>query len=130
MNTIFTLPNDNLTFTIEDATTPVSFDMAQEAAQLSMEVNESQDNIIFSIDGKDTPINLHLGERSETLTIELTEGGGGSGTRDYRELIHKPTLNGRIIVGDRDSEYYGIDTHEEINNMKVLEIWNSIIAGG
>lgn len=37
----------------------------------------------------------------------LLEGGvnaGGSGTSDYRNLIHKPIVNGETLVGEMDSE--------------------------
>lgn len=29
---------------------------------------------------------------------------GGSGTADYRELENKPLINGRTLIGDKDSE--------------------------
>lgn len=30
--------------------------------------------------------------------------GGGGGTTDYRDLENKPLINGRTLVGDKDSE--------------------------
>ena len=30
--------------------------------------------------------------------------GGGGGTTDYRDLENKPLINGRTLIGDKDSE--------------------------
>ena len=30
--------------------------------------------------------------------------GGGGGTTDYRDLENKPRINGRTLIGDKDSE--------------------------
>lgn len=30
--------------------------------------------------------------------------GGGSGTNDYRELNHKPKINGTTLTGDKSSD--------------------------
>ena len=35
-------------------------------------------------------------------------GGGGGGTADYEALINKPQINGHALIGDKDSEDYGI----------------------
>lgn len=38
--------------------------------------------------------------------IETSDGGGG--VTDYEELQNKPSLNGKILSGDKSNEYYGI----------------------
>ena len=35
-------------------------------------------------------------------------GGGGGGTSDFNALVNKPVFNGKTIMGDHDSEYYGV----------------------
>lgn len=35
-------------------------------------------------------------------------GGGGGGTADYEALINKPKLNDKALIGDKQSEEYGI----------------------
>ena len=35
-------------------------------------------------------------------------GGGGGGTADYEALVNKPQINGHALIGNKDSEYYGI----------------------
>lgn len=39
--------------------------------------------------------------------IEVLDGGGG-GTRDYEVLVHKPSINGVVIVGDMTFESLGL----------------------
>ena len=41
--------------------------------------------------------------RSAGVDIEKDCSGGG-GTKDYRDLENKPLINGRTLVGDKDSE--------------------------
>lgn len=36
--------------------------------------------------------------------MEVEEGGSVGGTKDYNELINKPKLNGRVIVGDVEEQ--------------------------
>ena len=41
--------------------------------------------------------------RSAGVDIEKDYSGGG-GTTDYRDLENKPLINGRTLIGDKDSE--------------------------
>ena len=41
--------------------------------------------------------------RETGVDIEKDYSGGG-GTTDYRDLENKPLINGRTLVGDKDSE--------------------------
>ena len=38
-----------------------------------------------------------------------TKGGGG-GSKDYRDLSNKPSINGRTLIGDSDFEDIGLGT--------------------
>lgn len=42
--------------------------------------------------------------RSAGVDIEKDYQGGGGGTNDYRELKNLPLINGRTLIGDKDSE--------------------------
>lgn len=42
--------------------------------------------------------------RKAGVDIGEDEQGGGSGTDDYTGLKNKPMINGRTLIGDKDSE--------------------------
>lgn len=42
--------------------------------------------------------------RSAGVDIEKDYQGGGGGTNDYRNLENLPLINGRTLIGDKDSE--------------------------
>ena len=52
--------------------------------------------------------------RVEELLLELDTGGGGGGTKDYNELINKPTINGHELVGDMNAD--DLDLAEKPDN--------------
>lgn len=52
--------------------------------------------------------------RVEELLLELDTGGGGGGTKDYNELINKPSINGHELVGDMNAD--DLDLAEKPNN--------------
>lgn len=60
--------------------------------QLELEVTEELEEIEFEMD------------EQEELELEVEEGGSVGGVKDYNELINKPKLNGRVIVGDVEEE--------------------------
>ena len=52
--------------------------------------------------------------RVEELLLELDTGGGGGGTKDYNELINKPTINGHELIGDMNAD--DLDLEEKKDN--------------
>lgn len=66
-----------------------------------------------TIDG--TPYDKEPLSRVEELLIELKDSGGGSGgTKDYNQLINKPTINGHELAGDMNAD--DLDLAEKVNN--------------
>lgn len=48
--------------------------------------------------------NESFGIKESGVDIGKDSQGGGGGTTDYRDLENKPLINGRTLVGDKDSE--------------------------
>jgi hypothetical protein len=75
---------------------------------------------------------LHIElEQEDELNIDLIDNGaGGSGTSDYEELVHKPSINGVELVGDKTFEELG---REDISNSRIKAIIDAsydLIFGG
>lgn len=75
---------------------------------------------------------LHIElEQEDTLNIELIDrNAGGSGTGDYEELVHKPSINGVELVGNKTFEELG---REDIANSRIKQIIDTsydLIFGG
>lgn len=58
--------------------------------------------------GKDVTSKWSKNERfsikESGVDIGKDSQGGGGGTTDYRDLENKPLINGRTLIGDKDSE--------------------------
>ncbi len=58
--------------------------------------------------GKDSTSKWSKNERfsikESGVDIGKDSQGGGGGTTDYRDLENKPRINGRTLIGDKDSE--------------------------
>ena len=53
----------------------------------------------------------------------LISGGinaGGGGTSDYRNLIHKPSINDHVLVGDSDFEDIGLHFMTNVELQQLL----------
>lgn len=53
----------------------------------------------------------------------LLEGGinaGGGGTSDYRNLIHKPSINGHTLINDSDYEDIGLHFMTNVELQQLL----------
>lgn len=54
-------------------------------------------------------INMNVSKQKSPLCLEIPNcKPAGAGTDDYNELRNKPTLNGSIIQGDKESKDYGV----------------------
>lgn len=65
---------------------------------------------IYGKGAADLTTYMTIEEVSERLVIESVEGGssGGGGTSDYRDLEHKPSINGITLTGNKTNEDLGI----------------------
>ena len=52
--------------------------------------------------------------RVEYLLLQIKNQGGGGGTKDYNELINKPSINGVEVVGDMTSQDLGLGEWEDV----------------
>lgn len=58
----------------------------------------------------------------------LISGGvnaGGGGTSDYRNLIHKPTVNGHTLINDSDFEDIGLHFMTNVELQQLLGGYNN-----
>lgn len=60
-------------------------------------------------------------------TISAT-GGGTGGTSDYRDLEHKPSINGITLVGNSSARELKLQDYLEVDRVKDLDINNGKIA--
>lgn len=65
--------------------------------------------------------------RVEELLLELDTGGGGGGTKDYNELINKPTINGHELSGDMSAD--DLDLEEKPDNTYIPGSETVVIGG-
>ncbi|MBP5594272.1 MAG: hypothetical protein J6Y02_02730 [Pseudobutyrivibrio sp.] len=78
--------------------------------EIPMSVQEV-DNINMTL-SEDGPISMEL----ETVT----PGGGGGGTNDYEQLIHKPSINTHVLVGDSNFEDIGLHFMTNVELQQLL----------
>ena len=53
--------------------------------------------------------------------VELTmPGGGGTGTNDYNQLINKPTINGKTVVGNVTSNDIDVASKAIVNGENLI----------
>lgn len=57
-------------------------------------------------------INLTI-EKTKGLTLGINPRGGG-GTNDYNSLIHKPSINGVTLIGDKTSDEIHVQAKMDI----------------
>ena len=53
--------------------------------------------------------------------------GGGGGTDDYNELSNKPQINGTTLIGDQDSDDFGLlDENDNLTPGQMNDLLNLI----
>lgn len=65
--------------------------------------------------------------RSAGVDIEKDYQGGGGGTNDYRKLENLPLINGRTLIGDKDSEEdLGITDSEPLTYIQLKSLTDKL----
>lgn len=82
----------------------------------------------------------------EPIELEIEEGAGGGGTNDYNDLINKPLLNGKVLIGNTDEidptvpqwakeenkpeytykEVEAVGVNNEMSFATIKEVWDSV----
>lgn len=56
-------------------------------------------------------------------------GSGGGGTNDYEQLVNKPSINTRILVGDKDGNELGLINSSDILGIEEIDRMFAAVFG-
>lgn len=79
------------------------------------------DKFTINLKNGESPLKIDLNSGNESpLQIKLENvRGGGEGTKDYEQLLNKPSIEGEVLIGNKTFEdlHMHVLTNIEIENL-------------